>query len=249
MRVITRHSKLLYFRKHLPAWQFAALDAMVRVEARLRGALGRARGRADEARSWRAVGRVAKLLGAGADLRGRAVRILAEAVEEPPRTARSPGAGSPRPPGTPRDRRTGGRRERGRSSLERTDPDETLHAHRPSRPADGRRRRLPRLDGRERRDPLRRRPPLHRPGQANSTPATPSHGLFRSIDHPAYPLAIAGDASAHRRRRPRSTGRSPRRWPRSSRGSCWSSRSTWSPSRCSAARRPGWRWSSRSWSR
>jgi hypothetical protein len=83
MRVITRHSKLLYFRKHLPAWQFAALDAAVRVEARLRAAWCRARGRAEEARSWRAVDRVAKLLAAGADLKGRAVLALAETVEGP----------------------------------------------------------------------------------------------------------------------------------------------------------------------
>ena len=82
MRVVTRHSKLLYFRKHLPSWQFAALNATVRLEARLRGALARARGRSREARSWRAVDRVARLLAAGADLRGRAVRNMAEAVED-----------------------------------------------------------------------------------------------------------------------------------------------------------------------
>jgi N-acetylglucosaminyl-diphospho-decaprenol L-rhamnosyltransferase len=91
MRVITRHSKLLYFRKHLPAWQFAALDATVRVEARLREALCRARGRSVEARSWRAVGRVAKLLAAGADLRGRAVRVLADSVDDPGEGADGPG--------------------------------------------------------------------------------------------------------------------------------------------------------------
>ncbi len=83
MRVITRHSKLLYFRKHLPPWQFAALNSVVRVEARVRAAWCRVRSRAEEARSWRAVERVAKLLGAGADLKGRAVLTLAEAVEEP----------------------------------------------------------------------------------------------------------------------------------------------------------------------
>jgi N-acetylglucosaminyl-diphospho-decaprenol L-rhamnosyltransferase len=82
MRVITRHSKLLYFRKHLPSWQFAALNAAVRVEARLRGAWCRARSRAEEARSWRAVDRVATLLGAGADLGSRAILALAESVEE-----------------------------------------------------------------------------------------------------------------------------------------------------------------------
>ncbi len=93
MRVITRHSKLLYFRKHLPHWQFAALDATVRAEARLRAAWCRARGRAEEARSWRAVDRVAKLLAAGADLKGRAVLALAETVEEPDDEAEAAGPG------------------------------------------------------------------------------------------------------------------------------------------------------------
>lgn len=83
MRVITRHSKLLYFRKHLPAWQFAALSAAVRVEAWLRGAWARVRSRTEDARSWRAVDRVVKLLGGEANLRGRAVLELAETVEEP----------------------------------------------------------------------------------------------------------------------------------------------------------------------
>jgi N-acetylglucosaminyl-diphospho-decaprenol L-rhamnosyltransferase len=93
MRVITRHSKLLYFRKHLPPWQFAALNATVRVEARLRAIWSRARSRADEARSWRAVQRVAMLLQSGADLKGRAVLTLAEAVEEPPGDDEEPDVG------------------------------------------------------------------------------------------------------------------------------------------------------------
>jgi N-acetylglucosaminyl-diphospho-decaprenol L-rhamnosyltransferase len=100
MRVITRHSKLLYFRKHLPHWQFTALVGAVRWEARLREAASRARGRAVEARSWRVVARVATLLAAGADLRGRAVRIMAEAVEDP--TDESEGPGLPTARDTPR---------------------------------------------------------------------------------------------------------------------------------------------------
>ena len=83
MRVVTRHSKLLYFRKHLPAWQVAALCTAVRAEARLRGTLSRLRGRVIEARSWRAVLRVARMLQAGDDLRGRAVLALAEEAEDP----------------------------------------------------------------------------------------------------------------------------------------------------------------------
>ena len=37
MRVITRHSKLLYFLKHLPRWQFLSLSAIVATEAAVRG--------------------------------------------------------------------------------------------------------------------------------------------------------------------------------------------------------------------
>jgi N-acetylglucosaminyl-diphospho-decaprenol L-rhamnosyltransferase len=90
MRVITRHSKLLYFRKHLPRWQFAALGAAIRLEAGFRQGVSRAIGDRVGARSWQAVGRVAKLLAAGADLRGRAVRDLAETVDadEDPAPAR-----------------------------------------------------------------------------------------------------------------------------------------------------------------
>ena len=37
MRVITRHSKLLYFLKHLPRWQFWSLSAIVAIEAAIKG--------------------------------------------------------------------------------------------------------------------------------------------------------------------------------------------------------------------
>ena len=96
MRVITRHGKLLYFRKHLPAWQFAALRATVRAEALIRGAWSRSRDRAAEARSWRAVGRVAELVGSEGGLGGRAVLALAEAVdaEEPEDEDDSPRPGT-----------------------------------------------------------------------------------------------------------------------------------------------------------
>ena len=117
MRVITRHSKLLYFRKHLPAWQFAALNATVRVEARLRANWCRYRGRAEEARSWRAVDRVAKLLAAGADLRGRAVLTLAEAVEEPLDEAEGPRI----PIGRDASKKTRGRSQRTRPLQPRKD--------------------------------------------------------------------------------------------------------------------------------
>ena len=60
MRVITRHSKLLYFLKHLPRWQFRTLSAIVRLEAAIRGRWSRLFGRPDEVR------------GVGGDRRGGA---------------------------------------------------------------------------------------------------------------------------------------------------------------------------------
>ncbi len=93
MRVITRHSKLLYFRKHLPAWQFLALCVTVRAEALVRGAWCRARGQGGRARAWRSVGQVARLMRAGDDLRGRGVLALAEAVEEAAEDGEGPGPG------------------------------------------------------------------------------------------------------------------------------------------------------------
>jgi GT2 family glycosyltransferase len=80
LRVITRHSKLLYFRKHLPRWQFEALAAAVTVEARVRGAWAQVRGDAEGHRAWRSIGRLAPALRGGSGLRGPAVRDLAEAV-------------------------------------------------------------------------------------------------------------------------------------------------------------------------
>ena len=78
MRVVTRHSKLLYFRKHRPRWQFRALDAVVALEGRVRARISRAGGREVEARGWEAVVEVARRLAAGEDLGGTRVRDLAE---------------------------------------------------------------------------------------------------------------------------------------------------------------------------
>jgi N-acetylglucosaminyl-diphospho-decaprenol L-rhamnosyltransferase len=80
MRIITRHSKLIYFRKHLPRPQFLGLVAIVRIEAMLRGAWAKAFGREVDATTWRAVGRVARRLEAGDRLGGRSVLELAEAA-------------------------------------------------------------------------------------------------------------------------------------------------------------------------
>jgi GT2 family glycosyltransferase len=80
MRVITRHSKLLYFRKHLPRWQFWGLSWLVSLEARARGAWSRVQGRTEDGRVWRTIRRVSRSLRAGAELRGRDVLAVAEAA-------------------------------------------------------------------------------------------------------------------------------------------------------------------------
>lgn len=85
MRVITRHSKLLYFRKHLPHWQFIALSWIVGGEAAFRWAGAEILRNAEQARAWRTIARIANLLRSGVEIRGREVLALAEAVESDPR--------------------------------------------------------------------------------------------------------------------------------------------------------------------
>lgn len=82
MRVITRHSKLLYFRKHLSRWQFWGLCGIVAAEAKVFGAWARLRGRGEEARSWETVARVERALRGGARLGGRDVLVLADTVSD-----------------------------------------------------------------------------------------------------------------------------------------------------------------------
>jgi N-acetylglucosaminyl-diphospho-decaprenol L-rhamnosyltransferase len=81
MRVITRHSKLLYFRKHLPRWQFLALSWMITAEAELKGRGSWVLGHDAEWKAWRTIRDVARRMRAGADLKGAEVLKLAEAVE------------------------------------------------------------------------------------------------------------------------------------------------------------------------
>jgi N-acetylglucosaminyl-diphospho-decaprenol L-rhamnosyltransferase len=90
MRVITRHSKLLYFRKHLPRWQFLTLCQIVLVEARARGLRSRLEGRQEEVRAWGVIEDVARRLRSGAELRGRDVLKLADSVSLSERTERDP---------------------------------------------------------------------------------------------------------------------------------------------------------------
>ena len=113
MRVVTRHSKLLYFRKHLPRWQFVALAWAIQAEARVRADWCRLRGRAG-VRTWRAVEWMARSLRLGADLNGPAVLALAESADD--------SAEGDRPGGLivdPRRPTTTGRRPEGRVLVER----------------------------------------------------------------------------------------------------------------------------------
>jgi GT2 family glycosyltransferase len=83
MRVILRHSKLLYFRKHLQRWQFLGLSTIVELESVIRGPWCRFRGNREEARAWRMVRRISRDLRRGKTVRGREVLALASSVLEP----------------------------------------------------------------------------------------------------------------------------------------------------------------------
>ena len=83
MRVITRHSKLLYFLKHLPRWQFLTLVEIVKLEAASQGVWSRLFLRPEEVRAWRTIGELARRLRNGEWPRGREVLALAELVDKP----------------------------------------------------------------------------------------------------------------------------------------------------------------------
>jgi GT2 family glycosyltransferase len=97
LRIITRHSKLLYFRKHLPRREFLALSWLVAAEARARGAWAALLGRAVEARAWRAVGSLASSMRRGRGPLGREVLRFAEAALAPPAAELARGARAPGP--------------------------------------------------------------------------------------------------------------------------------------------------------
>jgi GT2 family glycosyltransferase len=82
MRVITRHSKLLYFHKHLPRWQFWGLALVVACEAALRGAWSRFWGNTEAERSWKAIGAMVKAWRRTGQppLKGPEARELADSV-------------------------------------------------------------------------------------------------------------------------------------------------------------------------
>ncbi len=83
MRVITRHSKLLYFLKHLPRWQFLSLSAIVSIEAAGRGTWSSLWQRPEDVRAWRTIGEIARRLRTEAQPRGHDVLKLAESVGHP----------------------------------------------------------------------------------------------------------------------------------------------------------------------
>ncbi len=87
MRVVTRHSKLLYFRKHLPGWQFHALAAFVSLESAVRGAWSSRLGRCEEAWAWRVIAGIVGRLRRGDSVRGGEVRELACSLSGSPRMA------------------------------------------------------------------------------------------------------------------------------------------------------------------
>jgi GT2 family glycosyltransferase len=91
MRVITRHSKLLYFRKHLPRWQFLGLSWIVSAEAKIRGVGAMVQGRTESVRAWKAIGKVARAFRAGTEPKGRDVLALAEAAAAPVAARLKPG--------------------------------------------------------------------------------------------------------------------------------------------------------------
>lgn len=80
MRVIIRHSKLLYFRKHVPNWQFRALNVAILAEATIRGRLSGVQGKDEDVRAWRLIAGIARAFRAGVEPRGRDVLALAETV-------------------------------------------------------------------------------------------------------------------------------------------------------------------------
>jgi N-acetylglucosaminyl-diphospho-decaprenol L-rhamnosyltransferase len=80
MRVITRHSKLLYFLKHLPRWQFESLAAIVSAEAVIKRIWSRLWRSPENARAWGTIAEITRRLRAGNGPRGPAVLALAESV-------------------------------------------------------------------------------------------------------------------------------------------------------------------------
>lgn len=78
LRVVTRHSKLLYFLKFRPRWEFLALSWIISVEARLRLLHCRVVGKWAEANAWAGIDRIARTLDVDHGPRGIEVHRFAE---------------------------------------------------------------------------------------------------------------------------------------------------------------------------
>ncbi len=78
LRLVTRHSKLLYFRKFRPDWEFRALAVAIVAEATVRGLAARARGQHAEAAAWSGVVRASWSLIGERPIVGTAVVRLAD---------------------------------------------------------------------------------------------------------------------------------------------------------------------------
>jgi hypothetical protein len=83
MRVISRHSKLLHFLKHLPRWQFLGLSRIVSDEAMVQLLVSKLKGRKEDVGAWRMIADVSRRLREGAELRGRDVLRLVNSVALP----------------------------------------------------------------------------------------------------------------------------------------------------------------------
>lgn len=84
MRVITRHSQMLYFLKHRPRWEFQGLAWIVQLEAVARGAWAALRGLPADASAWKTIRAMASAARRGSIVRGRQVLALAEQPASPP---------------------------------------------------------------------------------------------------------------------------------------------------------------------
>ena len=82
MRVITRHSKLLYFLKHLPRWQFRSLARIVSLEAAIRGFWSGLLRQRSEVQAWRTIGAMSRASFDRGRVRGGEVLALANLVAE-----------------------------------------------------------------------------------------------------------------------------------------------------------------------
>ena len=83
LRVITRHSKLVYFSKHRPALEFALLRRVVLIEAAVRRLWARGVGDESQRRCWELVGRIARRIGNGPMVTGREVMQWTEILNAP----------------------------------------------------------------------------------------------------------------------------------------------------------------------